>query len=683
MAGKKIPPSFKSEVEEDGIVAERAVRLNKPQKDSKPKAKKKKTGGKPPSDGFLARMAASWKWKIAIILFKVFLVLSALGFIGGFFVVTYYAHDLPDINKLYSEKLKPSTTILDADGNVVRSYGDVFTEFVEYDDLPQSLVDAVTATEDRRFFKHFGVDPIGLARAAAVNLWAGGVVQGGSTITQQLAKIVFLKPERAMKRKIQEAVLAIWLEQKFNKKQILSMYLNRVYLGAGIYGVDAAARKYFGKRVRDLNLYESAMIAGLLKAPTTYAPTNNPRAAADRTETVLLAMVDAEKITEKQRKRAVERGTQVQSSKIRENSRYYTDYIMEILPQYVSNPTENLIIKTTFQPKIQRYAEDAILLNILQTSDAIGAAQAALVAMRPDGAILAMVGGVDYDDSQFNRATQAKRQAGSLFKLFVYLAALEAGMKPSDTVLDAPFSVKIDGKTWQPKNYTGKYEGEVTLAKALAHSLNAATVRLSEGIGRDRVIALARRMGIHSSLQDFPSVALGAAEVTLLEMTQAFAHLPNSGKAVAPFAIEEIRTQKGEVLYQREGDFEVKVLGINAVKMMNGMLKGVVENGTGKAAQIGRDVAGKTGTTQNYRDAWFVGYTPQLVAGVWVGNDKNKAMQKVTGGSIPARIWHDFSAATLAETPAVEIDTNPYPEIKGTPWKASTAQDFWDDLAGE
>jgi penicillin-binding protein 1A len=697
MSQKRIPPSFEKRAPRDeGLVAQRVVR----RADAQPKRGGGGSGGngggrRPPVDD----SERSWKWRLFKLSFKSFLALCALGFIFGFFTVTYYAHDLPDIDKLYESKLKPSITILDANDNFVVTYGDLFTENIEYKQLPKTLVDAVVATEDRRFFSHFGVDPLGLVRAMYVNFRAGGVVQGGSTITQQLAKIIFLKPERAMKRKIQEAILALWLERKFTKEQILSMYLNRVYLGAGTYGVDAASRKYFGKKASELNLYESAMIAGLLKAPTTYSPTNNARAAADRTETVLLAMVDAEKITDEQRKRALQTGTKVGVSKIRENSRYFSDYVMEVLPQFVPNYTDQskkkLIVKTTFQPGVQKFAEDAIASNMMQFSKQNGAAQAAILSMRPDGAIMAMVGGVDYAESQFNRATQAKRQPGSLFKLFVYMAALEAGMKPSDLVLDEAFSVKTGGKTWSPKNYDGKYNGEVSLSYALAHSLNVATARLSETVGRAKVLELARRLGIKSSLQDVPSVALGSSEVTLLEMVQSFATLPNKGVAVAPYVIEKVTDEDGEVLYERQGDYDLQVLSGNAVKMMNGMLMSVAEDGTAKNAQFGRDIAGKTGTTQNFRDAWFVGYTPELVAGVWLGNDNNKAMNRVTGGSTPARIWKDFMSNVLAETPATSIDTNPFPEIQGTPWEDdnnfggsrgdsdksdSKSQGFWDSL---
>ena len=355
------------------------------------------------------------------------------------------------------------------------------------------------------------------------------------------------------------------------------------------------------------------------------------------------------------------------------------------MPEYVNDYSENLVIKTTFQPPLQKLAEDALASQMLQFGEQSNASQAAILSMRPDGAVLAMVGGVDYAESQFNRATQAKRQPGSLFKLFVYMAALENGKLPDDMIADEPFSIRTGGKNWSPKNYDGKYNGNVSLSYALAKSLNVATSRLSEQIGRQKVIDLAHRMGVKSVLEDVPSVALGSSEVTLLEMVQAFATMPNAGNAVAPYVIDEVKSGDGTVLYQREGEYNLQVLAESSVKFMNGMLMGVVQEGTAKAAQIGRDVAGKTGTTQSYRDAWFVGYTPELVTGVWVGNDNNKQMKSVTGGGIPARIWRDYSSIALADLPHKTLETNPYPEIQGTPWNggdSGDSQGFWDSLVG-
>ncbi|PIR32414.1 MAG: hypothetical protein COV36_04390 [Alphaproteobacteria bacterium CG11_big_fil_rev_8_21_14_0_20_44_7] len=612
-------------------------------------------------------------WRIFRWCLKIFLTLFAIGFIIGFFVLSYFAYDLPDINQLYEDKLRPSITILDSRGDVVTTYGDVFTEYVAARDMPKSLIDAVIATEDRRFYSHFGVDVRGIARAMYVNLRAGKFVQGGSTITQQLAKIIFLKPEKNLKRKIQEALLAIWLERKFTKDQIMTMYLNRVYLGAGVYGVDAASRKYFNKPVRKINTYESAMLAGLLKAPSTYSPQNNAHAAEQRTKQVLVNMVNAEVITEDERQIILNKGTLVHKSTFRNNSRYFTDFVVDQIPEFIGKVPQSLVVTTTLNQGVQKLAEDAVTKNFIEHAEKYNFTQAALVAMKPNGAILAMIGGTDYAESQFNRSYQAKRQPGSLFKLFVYMAALEDGYTPNSLIEDAPIRI---GK-WSPKNYDGKYRGTVTLKDALTSSLNAATVALSEKIGRGKVLRIAERMGIKSALSNTPSIALGASEVSLLEMVTAFAHLANQGRAVIPYTIQEIRTTEGDILYQRQGEYDFQILGINATKMMNEMLVNVVNNGTARAARIGRDVAGKTGTSQDFRDAWFVGFTPQITAGVWVGNDDNTSMNKVTGGGIPARIWRDFMSAAMADMPATGIDTNPYPEIEGNPWKRET---FWDRI---
>lgn len=623
---------------------------------------------------------SSWKWRFFKWLLKYSIAGLAILFILVFFVVAIYAHDLPDIDKLYEDQLKPSITILDSNGDLITTYGDVFTENVDVKDMPDHLIDAVIATEDRRFYSHYGLDPVGLARAMYTNFRKGYVVQGGSTITQQLAKIVFLKPERNFKRKVQEAVLAFWLERKFTKDQILTMYLNRVYLGAGVYGVDAASRKYFKKSVRNINLYESAMLAGLLKAPSTYSPQNNPRAAAKRTHQVLVNMVNADLLAERKKERALAVGTEINKSTFRNTSRYFTDYVVDQVQHFIGKVDGSIVVTTTFNVGLQKIAEDSVTKTMLEFGDQLNFKQAALVTMRPDGAIVSMLGGVDYAESQFNRAFQAQRQPGSLFKMLVYMAALEQGMTPNDYIDDVKTTHKANRKNYTPRNYDGKYHGIVTLREALTKSYNAAAVNLSERVGRQNVIKLAQRLGIKSPLTNTPSIALGASEVNLLEMTTAFAHLANNGHTVIPHVIEEIRSKKGEILYQRQGDYNFRVLGLNATKMMNDMLVSVVNDGTGRGASIGRDVAGKTGTTQNYRDAWFIGYTPQYVTGVWVGNDRNEPMDKVTGGSMPARIWREFMRPALAETPQANIDVNPYPEIQGNPWQR---ENFWDRLVGD
>jgi penicillin-binding protein 1A len=638
----------------------------------KTKSKKSKPA-KARSGKKLSFRIKSRKLRIAIFCTKILSMLIAVGFIGGFFLVAIYGHDLPDVDKLYDEKLRPSVTVLDKNGDILANYGDLYTEFVQYKDIPKNLVNAVVATEDRRFFSHWGVDPRGMARAMVTNLIRGHVAQGGSTVTQQLAKVIFLKPERNMKRKIQEAMLAVWLEHKFSKEQIMAMYLNRVYLGAGAYGIDAASRKYFDKPAKDLSLYECAMIAGLLKAPTTYSPLNSPKASVDRTKQVLFNMVDAEKISEYDKNRALQSAAKIQIHQQRESGKYFADYIADQVQQYIGKTPDNIVIKTTYDPDLQKYADDALTQNILASGKDLNVSQAAIVVMSPRGEVLAMVGGADYSDSQFNRVTQAQRQPGSLFKLFVYAAAMENGYDPDSEIEDSPIKI---GK-WQPTNYDGSYAGVVTLRTALMKSLNAATVRLAEDVGIEKIISLAHQMGIKSSLNNMPSTMLGASEVNLLEITSAYAVLPNKGRAVEPYSIREIKTTNGEVLYKREGEYDLEVLDEETVKKMNDMLMNVIAGGTARGANIGRDAAGKTGTNQDYKDAWFVGYTPQLVAGVWVGNDNNRQMKKVTGGSLPARIWKDFMKAALEKAPAQTIDTN---YSKGI---GDDIQNFWDEVTGE
>ncbi len=612
------------------------------------------------------------KTRIAL---KIIAGFAAICFIIGFFLVLIYGHDLPDIDKLYDDKLQQSIMILDYQGNPVNTYGDYFTEFVQYKDLPKNLIDAVVATEDRRFFDHWGLDIRGMARAMAMNIIHGGLKQGGSTITQQLAKNVFLKPERKIKRKVQEAMLAIWLEHKFSKQQIITMYLNRVYLGSGVYGVDAASRRYFNKSVKKLNLYESAMIAGLLKAPSAYAPTNNPKASADRTEQVLLNMVDDDKITKNQMNRALRTGTEIHVQANNPSTKYYTDFVVDQVQDYVGKAPESLIVKTTFRPDLQELAERTVSKNILEYGDKQNAHQAAMVVMKPDGAVLAIIGGADYAQSQFNRATQAERQPGSSFKLFVYTAAMLYGKSPDDMIEDTPFSIG----SWTPKNFDGHPHGTVTLREAFAHSYNLAAAHLAHEVGIDNIVFIAKQMGIKSQLAAVPSLALGSSEVNLLELTTAFAHIANNGYAVVPYTIEEIGTQSGQVLYQHEPTPERRVIDEDAVHKMNDLMMQVVKSGTARSAAIGRDVAGKTGTSQDFHDAWFIGFTPQLVTGVWVGNDDNAEMKKVTGGSIPARIWAEFMRPALSQTPVKSIPIG-YGFGSGI---TSGVSDFWNSITGD
>ena len=566
-------------------------------------------------------------------------VLAIWGFIFTLGVVAYFAYDLPDISQVAQADRRPAVTLVAADGTAFHRYGDLRGETLEFDDMPRSLIDALVATEDRRYWYHFGIDPIGVARAAYTNHKAGRTVQGGSSITQQLAKNLFLTPEQTLRRKGQEALLAIWLETKYTKKQIITAYLNRVYLGAGTFGVDAAARTYFRKSARNLTLRESAMIVGLLKAPSRYAPTANPDRAARRMNVVLQAMLEEDYITEEQMLAALSEPARPTGREETDgDGRYFASWVADQVQGFVGADHGDLTVYTTFDPKAQRVAEAKLSEMLAGPGAEARVGQAAAVLMTPEGAVRAMVGGKGYDNSEFNRATQALRQPGSAFKPIVYLTALEAGWSEYSMVLDAPY---VKAK-WRPGNYDGRFRGEVTLRDALAQSLNTATIRLMEAAGVDNVRRTGKRLGLTTPLRRDLSLALGTSETTLLELTGAYATLANQGQGVIPYAILEIRDASGAIIYERRGSTAGYAVAAPYVEAMNRLLEGPIQRGTGKAARLDRPAVGKTGTTQDYKDAWFVGYTADLVAGVWLGNDDGAPMKKVTGGGLPARLWHDI-----------------------------------------
>lgn len=592
-------------------------------------------------------------------------------------VVGYLYLTLPDIEDLNKFTKAPSILVRAENGQIIGSFGDIYGDYVSFDELPASLVDAVMATEDRNFYHHFGVDPFGLVRAMVANIRAGHVVQGGSTITQQVAKNVFLTPERSMWRKIREMMLAIKLERRFSKHDIMSIYLNRVYLGAGNYGVDAASHRYFGKSARELTLSESAILAGLLKAPSRFAPTSNPALSRKRADQVLVNMLDAEYLSPKQAEKARAELANEMKGRQRDtqSAMYFADWIADQLPEYIGNVEDDMVVTTTLDPDMQQLGEKAIAGIMDKDAEKLQASQAAMVAMAPDGAVRVMIGGRSYAESQYNRAVQAQRQPGSSFKLFVYLAGLESGYAPDTLVTDEPVTIPIVGGRWTPKNYTGRYLGEITLKEAVTHSINTVAVQVAQAAGLDRVIDMARRLGITSDLLAVPSIALGATEVNLLEMTTAYDHLAANGAMVNPYGILKIETTQGELIYKRQPPRGGTVLAAGIVGMMNEMLMNVVNEGTGGAARIGRPVAGKTGTTSDYRDAWFIGYTPDLTCGVWVGNDNNTPMKKVTGGHLPARIWHDFMQPALANTSVKSLPTGGG-WFSALPWQPSDSAEF-------
>ena len=606
-----------------------------------------------------------WRW---------LLTLALLGAIALFFVILYFAQGLPSINGLETIKKQPGITMKTEDGLIIGSYGDIYGDYVDYDALPKSLVQAVLATEDRRFFQHHGIDIVGIMRAMAVNIRAGGFVQGGSTITQQVAKNVFLTPDRTIRRKIQEMLLAFWLESRFTKKQLFAIYVNRVYLGAGNYGVDAASRRYFDKPATELKRVESAVLAGLLKAPSKYSPIASPERAKKRAHQVLVNMEDAGYINEKEVKTSL---AEFQPPKLyREDdpsgTRYFTDWLMDEIPNYVGNVEQDMTVITTLNPTLQKEAEDALKKIMDENGVEKKASQAALVTMEPSGAIRAMVGGRSYPESQFNRAVQAKRQPGSVFKLFVYLAAMDAGMSPDTLVMDEPVEFRVGNTTWRPQNFDGKYRGEITIREALTHSLNTVAVQLTMWVGVERVAEMARRLGI-PGVKPNPSIALGAVDANLLDLTGAYAHLANEGKGVRPYGIKEIYAQgEKEPLYKHSDADVWVVLRNSVVQKMNNMLMNVPLAGTGTRAYIGRPMAGKTGTSSDHKDAWFIGFTPQLVTGVWVGNDNNSLMNKVTGGNLPAMIWHDFMLKAMEKEPVRGIPNDASAtDSGGLPWQDS------------
>lgn len=594
----------------------------------------------------------------------------------GIMITIYYAHDLPDINVIAQQDHKPQITIRSADGTVLAKYGDLKGNTLTYSQLPTHLVQAIITAEDRRFFDHPGIDIFGIIRAYYVNLRAGRVVQGGSTVTQQLAKIIYLSPERTFKRKIQEMFIAIQLERNFSKEQIMSMYVNRVYLGKGNYGVDAAAKFYFGKEASEMNAFECAVIAAMLKAPSKYAPSNNLKLAIERARYILSEMEEQGYITNEEMRTAqppsvLERGMARGALK----NPYFTDYVLSQIPDLLENPNQDLNIFTTLDLGAQTALETAADKIMAEKGEKYKAHQVAGLAMEPNGAIKAMIGGRAYDSSQYNRAVVAKRQPGSAFKFFVFTAALEDGAHIEDVYEDKPVSYK-QGKglpLWTPKNFKNEYLGNMTLFDAFTQSINTITVQLSEKIGRAKTISLAKKLGVQSPLQNLPSIALGASEVSVLEMTQAMAHIANEGVKVDAFAILQIRNANNDIIYEHADLPNDVLLEHHVVQDMKSMLINVVDNGTGRAAKLaGRTVYGKTGTSQDHRDAWFIGATDDIVAGIWVGNDDNTPMNRTVGGNMPAWIWKEFVEK------AGEIKRTHLPQ-ETLPWKE---EDIFDALFG-
>jgi penicillin-binding protein 1A len=577
---------------------------------------------------------------------------AVIGIVG---VVIWVGAHLPAIQSLAIPKRPPTIQITGVDGTVLASRGEMPGANIALKDLPPYLPKAFIAIEDRRFYSHYGIDPVGIARAAVANVLHRGVSQGGSTLTQQLAKNLFLTQERTMTRKLQEVELALWLERKHSKNEILELYLNRVYFGSGAYGVEAAAQRYFGKSARNVTIAEAAMLAGLVKSPSRLAPNRNPEGAEARAQIVLAAMADAKFITASQAKASIGHPSYNVKPVGAGTVNYVADWIGEVLDDLVGQVDQSIVVETTIDSKLQGVAEAAIIDELAAKSVKFNVTQGALVAMAPDGAVRAMVGGRNYSESQYNRAVTARRQPGSAFKPFVFLTAIEAGLTPETIRQDAP----IDIKGWRPENYTHEYFGAVTLTQALAMSLNTVAVRLGLEVGPKNIVRTAHRLGISSKLEANASIALGTSEVSLTELVGAYTPFANGGLGVSPYVVTRIRTAEGKMLYVRQPDPLGQVIEPRHVAMMNTMMQETLLSGTARKAEIpGWMAAGKTGTSQDFRDAWFIGYTASLVTGVWLGNDDNSPTKKATGGGLPVEVWTRFMRAAHQGVPVAALSTS-------------------------
>lgn len=568
---------------------------------------------------------------------------------GGLFA--WVALHLPPVHTLEVPKRPPTVQIVGMDGTLMASRGDMGGSAIALKEMPAHLPNAFIAIEDRRFYTHFGLDVIGLARAAWANVTRRGIAQGGSSITQQLAKNLFLRPERTLMRKLEEAMLAVWLEQKFSKREILELYLNRVYFGSGAYGVEAAAQRYFGKSAREVSVGEAALLAGLVKSPSRLAPTRNYGGAERRAQLVLAAMAEEGMVPDATIKAAMADPPRVVKPG-GGSAGYVADWVMDVVNDIVGQVEDDLVVETTVDPALQILAERAVIDILAQRGERFGVQQGALVAMTPEGAVRALVGGRNYQESQFNRAVAAKRQPGSAFKPFIYLTAIERGLRPDTLRDDKPIAVK----GWKPENYTREYHGPVTLTQALAHSLNTVSVRLTLEFGPTAVMKTAYRLGIASKLEPNASLALGTSETSLLELVDAYTPFANGGLATVPHVVERVRSPKGKVIYARPSSTLGRVIEPASVAMMNQMMRETIRVGTARNAALpGWPVAGKTGTSQDFRDGWFVGYTGYLVTGVWLGNDDSSPTRKMTGGGPPVEAWSRFMRSAHSGVPVVDL----------------------------
>lgn len=592
-------------------------------------------------------------------------LVGLLGLVVAVAVATAYLPSYSDLTK--RNDLGQMIRVRAANGAVLLSLGPSFGRWLPYDQIPPEMRAAMISTEDRRFRSHIGVDPIGIARSIAVRIKTGHWRQGGSTITQQLARNIFLTNSRNFGRKIKEAILALALERKFSKDQILELYLNRVYFGGGAYGIDAASRKFFGHGADHLSLGEAAIIAGLVKAPSNYSPTADIEAARDRSGVVLQTMARNGFISPEVAASANPAQVRIQQTTNNNSVRYFTDWALPQLDQLIDQTQDPIDVWTTLEPGMQAAADRAVRAN------APDGAQGALVSIDRDGAVRAMVGGKDYVDSIYNRATQATRQPGSSFKLFVYLSALESGMKPTDTIVDEP--VTIDG--WSPRNAERENLGPVSLREAFSRSINTVSAKIGQQVGFSTIADMARRFGITTPISTYPSMVLGTNDVRLIEMTRAFASIENKGVAVTPYGIRKVVTADGRLLYNHENDEGRVLVAPWVAAEMTDLLQSAVLSGTGRAAQIGRPVAGKTGTTTLNKDGWFIGFSSGLTTGVWMGRDDARPVPGLQGGTAPARAFHDFMSVAVANRPVEQFETQvPVPD-----WQLTPEEEIYGDQA--
>jgi penicillin-binding protein 1A len=620
------PPAVKARDKGDAD-SEPAPRRSKAKSESKrdksASGKRRRGGG----GGFGWRRALYWA-----VVFALWVVIAGIG------TIVWVGMHLPPLQSLEIPHRRPSIQILAMDGKPLAIRGEGNGSALTLKDMPPYLPKAFLAIEDRRFYQHRGIDPVGLVRALAANALHRGVSQGGSTITQQLAKNLFLTQERTMMRKLQEVVLALWLEHKFTKDQILEIYLNRVYFGSGAYGVEAACQRYYGKSARQATLAEAALLAGLVKSPSRLAPTRNYDAAQRRSQAVLAAMAAEGLAKEDAVKLALAHPPTIVQPSAGGSANYVADFVLDVLDDLIGNPQDDVVVETTIDPALQTAAEGALVDALASKGAKLGVSQGAVVALTPDGAVRALVGGKNYNESQFNRAVSAKRQPGSSFKPFVYLTALEHGLTPESVREDRPIALK----GWKPENYRHEYFGPVTLRQALANSLNTVSVRLTMEFGPAAVIKTAHRLGISSKLEPNASIALGTSEVSPLELVSAYVPFANGGLAVTPHVVMRVRSGT-RVLYVRQDRPLGRVIDPTYVAMMDSMMHETLASGTARHADLpGWMAAGKTGTSQDFRDAWFIGFTTHMVTGVWLGNDDSSPTKKLTGGSLPVEIWSRF-----------------------------------------